>query len=264
MRKKRLDELVMDNLKVDSKEAVSLILQGMVFVDGIVYTKPGVKFLQDSSLHLKKSSNFVSRGGEKLQHALQLFFLNIENYICIDIGASTGGFTDCLLSKGSKLVYAVDCGKNLLHSNLKKDPRVISFEGTNARYLNTTNLPNTVDLITIDVSFISIKKILPGVLQYFKPGYQIICLFKPHFEAPIQCIKKGGILPLEQHIFVLTNFLQFLKLMKICVSNFCRSALLGEKSKNQEYFFLLDTRKNFDKSKIAIREDLQKILLDVP
>ena len=193
MKKERLDKLLVEKGLVESRErAKALIMAGKVLVNGQVVDKAGTKVPVDSKLELKgEDIPFVSRGGLKLETALKAFNLNPEGFTCLDIGASTGGFTDCLLQRGAKKVYAVDVGKGQLHWKLRNDPRVISIEQFNARYLTEKEVPEKVDLITVDVSFISLTKILPAVKQFLKPQGKVVALIKPQFELTKKEVDKG-------------------------------------------------------------------------
>ncbi len=147
-----------------------------------------------SSIRLKKlPPPYVSRGGLKLEKALKVFALSIKDWVCLDVGASTGGFTDCLLQHGAAKVFAVDVGHNQLDWKLRSDPRVVSFEGVNARYLSFDTIGAKVDLITMDLSFISLTLVLPVIPQFTKPGTSVICLVKPQFEVGKGEVEKGGL-----------------------------------------------------------------------
>ncbi|OAG28245.1 rRNA methyltransferase [Thermodesulfatator autotrophicus] len=193
--KERLDKLLVKRGLAESREkAQALIMAGQVYVNGKRLDKAGHKVPLEAEIEVKgKGLPFVSRGGLKLAHALKHFGLDVKGLICADIGASTGGFTDCLLQAGAQKVYAIDVGKGQLHYKLRQDPRVIVLEGVNARYLSEKDLPELVDLVTIDVSFISLTKILPAALRILKPGGKIIALIKPQFEVGREKVGKGGV-----------------------------------------------------------------------
>lgn len=194
MAKERLDVIVANRGLTESREqAQRLIRAGKVAVAGQVASKPGHKFDVDSAVEISSPPPFVSRGGEKLQSAFDEFPLIVKGAVCADIGSSTGGFTDCLLQHGASKVYAVDVGKGLLHWNLRNDPRVVVMEKVNARYLEESSLPEQVLFATIDVSFISLTKILPAVTQVLAAGGQIVSLIKPQFEADRREIRRGGV-----------------------------------------------------------------------
>lgn len=183
MEKERLDVLLVErNLAESRAQAQRLVMAGQVRVDGQVALKPAMRFSPAVTITIEQGPRFVSRGGEKLEAALQAFGLgNLNGLVCADVGASTGGFTDCLLQHGAQRVYAIDVGYGVLHWKLRNDPRVIALERTNARYLQT--LPEAVDLVTIDASFISLRLLLPVVQGWLRPGGRVIALIKPQFEA---------------------------------------------------------------------------------
>ena len=195
MSKQRLDLLVVKRgLAATVYEASRLILAAQVLVDGHAATKVGSTIRDDSRIELKDKSPFVSRGGQKLQKAFEHFPINVDGMICLDIGASTGGFTDCLLQNGAAKVMAIDVGKGLLNWSLRNDPRVTVIEETNARYLKPDDLPLTPAFICIDVSFISLTKILPAAIDVLQNGGHIVTLIKPQFEAARAQVKKGGVI----------------------------------------------------------------------
>jgi 23S rRNA (cytidine1920-2'-O)/16S rRNA (cytidine1409-2'-O)-methyltransferase len=190
--KERLDTLLADRGLVATRElARRLIMAGEVTVNGQLVDKPGHRVPIDAELALKTPPRFVSRGGEKLEAALTAFPVNPNSLICADVGASTGGFTDCLLQHGAARVYAIDVGYGQLDYRLRSDARVINMERTNARYVE--RLPEAVQLVTIDASFISLKLILPPVAGWLAPAADLIALIKPQFEAGRDDVGKGGV-----------------------------------------------------------------------
>ncbi|MEM7391606.1 MAG: TlyA family RNA methyltransferase [Verrucomicrobiota bacterium] len=192
--KKRLDVLIVDRGLAGSREkAQRLILAGQVLIDGAPAGKPGRQVRDDVEIALKEQLPFVGRGGLKLVEALDRFEIEIEGRTAIDIGASTGGFTDCLLQRGTAFVIAVDVGKGQLDWGLRNDPRVTVMEGINARYLKPDDLERTPDLCVIDVSFISLTKILPAATQVLAETSDLITLIKPQFEAGREQVGKGGV-----------------------------------------------------------------------
>jgi len=200
MKKIRLDQLLLNNKLAESREkAQRLIRAGYVKVNEHIITKPSSTFPYDVSIELKKKEQYVSRGGYKLEKALKTFDINLNNLIALDIGSSTGGFTDCILQNGAKSVFAVDCGSNQLHYNLRQDPRVVVMEKINARYLNSNLIPVAVDFCSIDTSFISLTKILPPLKNIIKPGGIIVSLIKPQFEAGKEHVEKGGVVR-DKHV----------------------------------------------------------------
>lgn len=194
MPKLRLDQLLVQRELCDSREqARRLILAGEVICDTLTPLKPGAKVPEDLPLSLKQRPRFVGRGGEKLEGALSSFSIAVEGRIAADIGASTGGFTDCLLQHGATRVYAFDVGTNQLAWKLRQDPRVVSREQFNCRDLCVADIGQLVDIVVIDVSFISLTKILPAAFGVLKPDGDLVCLIKPQFELTRDEVGKGGI-----------------------------------------------------------------------
>ena len=194
MPKQRLDVLIVSRGLCDSREqAQRLILAGEVSVREQVITKPGTKVDDSLPITLKSKPKYVSRGGLKLEGALQAFPVSVQGKVCLDIGSSTGGFTDCLLQNGALRVHAVDVGTNQLVWKLRNDPRVIVREQFNARYMTPEDLGEKVELIVSDVSFISLTKILPAAYGCLLPGGDLLVLIKPQFELQPEDIGAGGI-----------------------------------------------------------------------
>ena len=192
MSKKRLDVLLVERGLVESRErGKRLIMAGQVLVEGRVLDKPGARVAVDADIRLRARLPYVSRGGIKLAAALEAFGVDVEGAVAADVGASTGGFTDCLLQRGARRVYAIDVGYGQLAWRLRRDPRVVVMERTNVRYLDS--LPEPIDLATVDVSFISLELVLPKVMGWLKPGGEIIALIKPQFEAGREKVGKGGV-----------------------------------------------------------------------
>jgi len=190
--KERLDRLLVARGLAESRaRAQRLIMAGRVRVGGTVMDKPGTRVAVDAPIALAARPRFVSRGGEKLDAALTRFGLDVQGWVAADVGASTGGFTDCLLQRGVARVYAIDVGYGQLDWRLRNDARVVVLERTNARYLE--RLPEPVNLVTIDVSFISLRLILPAAVQWLVPEGQVVALVKPQFEAGRREVKKGGV-----------------------------------------------------------------------
>ncbi len=195
MAKERLDQVLFRRGFCDSREtAKRLILAGEVRVEGHEGNlKPGLKVDEDAPIEVKNRPKYVGRGGLKLEKALDEFGIAVEGTVALDAGASTGGFTDCLLQRGAARVYAYDVGTNQLAWKLRSDPRVVSREGFNLRHLQPSDLPEPVDLVVIDVSFISLTLILGPVFGVLKPEGHLVCLIKPQFELRKEQIGKGGI-----------------------------------------------------------------------
>jgi len=190
--KRRLDVLLVERGLADSRnQAQRLIMSGQVRLGDRVLDKPGMRVPISAEIVVQEKLPFVSRGGVKLQAALEAFAVPLAGIVAADVGASTGGFTDCLLQHGAARVYAIDVGRGQLAWKLRTDPRVIVMERTNVRYLAA--LPEPVDLVTIDVSFISLRLVLPVVMGWLKPRGQIIALVKPQFEAERRQVGKRGV-----------------------------------------------------------------------
>jgi len=190
----RLDVLLVERGLVDSREkARALILAGLVLVDGQKLDKAGHAVSAEARVELLESPRYVGRGGLKLEAALDHFKIAIDGRICLDVGSSTGGFTDCLLQRGAARVYAIDAGTGQLDWKLRNDPRVIVHEQLNARYLNRDQVPELIDLAVCDVSFISITMILPALAGLLANHAEMVILVKPQFELERQQVGKGGI-----------------------------------------------------------------------
>ncbi|MCU7653070.1 TlyA family RNA methyltransferase [Acutalibacter sp. LFL-21] len=193
--KKRLDILVTERGLAESREkAKTLIMAGQVYVDGQKADKPGDTFSEDAAVEVRgKGLPYVSRGGLKLEKAMREFGLQLQGRTCMDIGASTGGFTDCMLQNGAQRVYSVDVGYGQLAWSLRTDPRVVNLERTNARYLTREQVPEEIDFFSVDVSFISLTLILPAVRPLLAEHGQAVCLIKPQFEAGREKVGKKGV-----------------------------------------------------------------------
>ncbi|HEY8203136.1 MAG TPA: TlyA family RNA methyltransferase [Pyrinomonadaceae bacterium] len=203
MQRERIDKLLVDRGLVDSRtKAQALVMAGAVLVDEQLVKKPSEVFLHEANIRIKEEAGrrFVGRGGIKLEAALREFHIDVTGLICIDVGASTGGFTDCLLQHGARAVVAVDVGHNQLDWKIRNDSRVEVREGVNARYLSATEFDRKFDLAAIDVSFISLTKILPAVVPLLSNNGRIVALIKPQFEVGKGEVGKGGIVKdSEQH-----------------------------------------------------------------
>ncbi|MBO7298526.1 MAG: TlyA family RNA methyltransferase [Kiritimatiellae bacterium] len=192
--KQRLDEILVARGYCDSRsQAQRIIMEGKVRVKGVVSPKAGNKYDSEIELELAEENRFVSRGGLKLEGAFNEWHFNVEGFSCLDVGASTGGFTDCLLQHGAARVVAVDVGHSQIHPRLLQDPRVISIEKFNARNMTSADLPFVPDFAVCDVSFISLRLILPPMMDVLKPGGEMVTLIKPQFEAGREQVGKGGV-----------------------------------------------------------------------
>jgi 23S rRNA (cytidine1920-2'-O)/16S rRNA (cytidine1409-2'-O)-methyltransferase len=234
----RLDELLVTRGLAPSRNvARGMIMAGLVAVDGSVRDKAGTAVCVDAEVSVKQRPRFVSRAGEKLAHALEVFHVDVDGSSGLDVGASTGGFVDCLLQNGASRVIALDVGRGQLDSRLRADPRVFVFERVNARHLTKDLLPFRADLLTMDVSFISITKVLPAVVACMADRFEGLVLVKPQFEAGRASVGKGGIVRdsavhrgvlLERGRFVLEE-------LSLELRGMCRSGLRGTDG-NAEFF----------------------------
>lgn len=226
-KKVRIDTLLFERGLVESREkGRRLIMAGEVQVAGQLVDKPGTLVPEEAVIELKAKPRFVSRGGDKLLGALEAFRLNPTGWVCADVGASTGGFTDCLLQHGAAKVYALDVGEGILDWKLRTDPRVVVLENTNVRYVET--MPEPIRLATIDASFISLKLLLPVVQKWLTPEGEIVALIKPQFEAGRDRVgKKGVVRDPEVHRAVLVEVLMFAQSIGLGIMGLIKSPLLG-------------------------------------
>ncbi len=240
----RADWLLFQRGLVESRERAQLLIQsGLVFysLDNQNYSsikKPSEKIPIHCYLQIREEIPYVSRGGIKLEGVLKVFEINPQDKICLDIGASTGGFTDCILKYGAKRVYALDVGKGQLHYKLRKDPRVIVKEGINARYLKEEDFPEKFDLITIDVSFISLEKIFPVLPPLLEKEGVILALIKPQFELTPKEVKKGVVRDSKLHFKVVQKIWLLAETLGFKPLGVAESPLLGTKG-NKEFFICL-------------------------
>lgn len=212
MKKIRLDQLVFDKGLAESRErAKAYIMAGSVYVNGQKETKPGTSVAEDAAVEMRgETLPYVSRGGWKLEKALRVFPIDVKDAVCIDCGASTGGFTDVLLQSGAAKVYAVDVGYGQLAWSLRTDPRVVCMERTNIRYVTHEQIPEEMDVAVADLSFISLRLILGAVGALLKPEGEMVCLVKPQFEAGKDKVgKKGVVRDPSVHAEVLREFLRY-------------------------------------------------------
>ena len=207
--KKRLDVLLTELGHAENRtKAQAVIMSGLVYVNGQKADKPGVSYEETVAIEVRTGGcPYVSRGGLKLEKALRDFGVKPEGYVCSDSGASTGGFTDCLLQQGAKKVFAIDVGYGQLDWKIRSDPRVVVMERTNVRYVTPEQLGEPLDLSVVDVSFISLKIVLPVIKTFLKPEGQVLCLIKPQFEAGKEKVgKKGVVRDPKTHVEVLDDF----------------------------------------------------------
>ena len=242
MSKIRLDQYLCQNGLVQSRErAKALIMSGIVFVDEQKVDKAGEMISPDAKVEVRGHDiGYVSRGGLKLEKAMQVFPMRPDGKVCMDIGASTGGFTDCMLQNGAEKVYAVDVGYGQLAWKLRSDPRVVCLERTNARYLTHEQVPEELDFASIDVSFISLKLILPAVHGLLREAGHVACLVKPQFEAGREKVgKKGVVRDPAVHREVLDHFLEHAKDSGFTVLGLTYSPIRGPEG-NIEYLGYLE------------------------
>ncbi len=239
--KKRLDLLLVDKGLAPSRQrAQALIMAGTVLVNNQPAAKAGVQVSESDLIEVRAGANpYVSRGGLKLEGALKTLSLDVSDHICLDVGASTGGFTDCLLQNGAVRVYAVDVGYGQLAWKLRQDERVVVIERTNIRNMPGEMVPETVDIVTIDVSFISLKIVVPAVMAFLKAGGFILALIKPQFEVGKNQVGKGGVVrnP-ELHERVIEDLSNFFTASALECASVVPSPILGPKG-NREFFILL-------------------------
>ena len=236
----RLDLLLVERGLAESRQrAVALILAGKVQVEGCQASKAGQRVAADARVELVDQNEiYVSRGGFKLASALDSFSVEVAHLVVMDVGASTGGFTDCLLQRGVKKVYAIDVGYGQLAWQLRRDPRVVTVERCNVRYLTREQVSEPVDLAVIDTSFISLTKVIPKVLEFVKGGGQLLALIKPQFEVGRGQVGKGGVVrDRELHGQVVRKIEQFCQSQEMEVRGVKESSLLGPKG-NREFFIL--------------------------
>lgn len=243
--KERLDVLLVNNGLAETREkAKRTIMAGLVTVDGRLEDKPGSRFDIDSDVQVKgQECPYVSRGGLKLEKAINEWGVSCKDAVCIDMGASTGGFTDCMLQHGARKVYAIDVGYGQLDYRLRTDERVVNMEKTNIRYLDTTLIEEPIDLISIDVSFISVKHMFPVAARVLSEDGMILCLVKPQFEAGREQVGKGGIVREPSvHEDVINNVIGYAAENGLYAQELSYSPIKGTKG-NIEYLLLLSRKK---------------------
>ena len=240
--KERLDKVIKARRLIRSRSrAQRMIEAGRVKVDGHVITRPGHPIDPEAEIEILSFEQYVSRGGEKLEAALEQFRVSAKGKVCLDIGASTGGFTDCLLQNGAAKVYAIDVGHDQLHPNLRRDDRVVAREGLNARYLEPQDVDEPIDLVVIDVSFISLRLVLPPLAELLAPEGEIVALVKPQFEVGAEKLPSDGVVKSATDRQVALDALKTFIAEETpwTVTNEMRSPLEGAKG-NVEFFVQLD------------------------
>ena len=240
--KERLDVLLVQMGLANSRElAKAYIMAGNVYVDGQKEDKAGTKVAVNADIEVKGSQmKYVSRGGYKLEKAINEFGVQLEGKICLDIGASTGGFTDCMLQNGASKVYAIDVGYGQFAWKLRNDERVVCLEKTNVRYVTHEQVPDEGDFASIDVSFISLTKVLPAVLGVLGPNGQLVCLIKPQFEAGREKVgKKGVVRDISVHKEVIEMIVNYVRAQNLGILALDFSPIKGPEG-NIEYLIYLD------------------------
>ena len=241
-KKQRLDVLLVEKGLAPSREkAKAIIMAGIVYVDGNKEDKAGTTFPEQAVIEVKgKTLPYVSRGGLKLEKAMQQFPITLADKVCMDVGSSTGGFTDCMLQNGAVKVYAVDVGHGQLAWKLRNDPRVVCMEKTNIRYVTPEDIGEPVDFSSIDVSFISLTKVLLPIRNYLTENGQIVALIKPQFEAGREKVgKKGVVREKSTHIEVITKVIDYAMSIGFAVLNLEFSPIKGPEG-NIEYLVHLE------------------------
>ena len=238
--KARIDVLMVEKGLAESREkAKSILMSGNVYIGEVKFDKPGMAVPVDSEITVRQRDPYVSRGGHKLEKAMQCFSLNLNEKICMDVGASTGGFTDCMLQNGAAKVYAVDVGYGQLAWKLRTDDRVVNLERTNIRYLDPALIIDELDFVSIDVAFISLKLVLPVLKELLNDGKEIVALIKPQFEAGREKVgKKGVVRDLSVHKEVCHMIADFALEAGFSVTGFDFSPIKGPEG-NIEYLIHL-------------------------
>ncbi|SES70688.1 23S rRNA (cytidine1920-2'-O)/16S rRNA (cytidine1409-2'-O)-methyltransferase [Natronincola peptidivorans] len=262
MEKIRIDTFLVEHGYFNTREkARRTIMAGLVFVDNQKIDKPGTKIKRDSEILVKGNPiPYVSRGGLKLEKAIKEFNISLNNKICFDIGASTGGFTDCMLQNNAKMVYAIDVGYGQLDWKLRQDPRVVVMERTNIRYVESKDIEELGDFASIDVSFISLRLVLPVMKKLLKPSSNIVALIKPQFEAGREKVgKKGVVKDIATHKEVVKDILTFTKSLDLKIIGFSYSPIKGPEG-NIEYLLYISDKSN---DSIEITEDNVNRIIEV-
>ncbi|MBI5902754.1 MAG: TlyA family RNA methyltransferase [Deltaproteobacteria bacterium] len=238
--KERIDVLLVEKGLAQSRhKAQALLMAGKVLVDGVTVDKAGKEVARESAITLKEEMPYVSRGGVKLAGALDNFAVDVTGFTVMDVGASTGGFTDCLLKRGARFIYAVDVGKGILDMRLRNDPRARVLEERNIRHLDPSEIPEPIDLAVIDVSFISLDKVLPRVREFLGEGGRVLALIKPQFEVGKGQVGKGGVVrDPEKHREVVEKIKGFSASIGFNVIATAESPITGAKG-NREFWIYL-------------------------
>ena len=258
--KERLDVLLIERGFFDSREkAKAVIMAGEVFVNGQREDKAGSKFDKEADIEVKgKALRYVSRGGLKLEKAVEVYKLDLADKVCIDIGSSTGGFTDCMLQNGAAKVYAIDVGTNQLAWKLREDTRVVSMEKTNIRYVTEDDLPEKADFASVDVSFISLTKVLEAAVNLLNTDAEMVCLIKPQFEAGREKVgKKGVVRDFSVHKEVIKLVINFALSLNFLIKGLTFSPVKGPEG-NIEYLLYIQ-KKNESMNETMIDKILSEV-----
>jgi len=240
----RLDELVVNRGFAPSRSQAQIFIKmGRIFSGERIMDKAGTMVPDNIELRMVEKPRYLSRGGFKLEGALKRFNLDVTDMVCLDVGASTGGFTDCLLQHGAKRVYALDVNSTILHERLQGDSKVVSIEA-NARYINSETLPELVDLVTVDISFISVRKVIQAILSILKPGGMLLILVKPQFELSRSEVSRGrGVIRDSKMVDrAVDEILTYLRGLKLQFTGRTPSPVKGPKG-NQEHFLLMKSER---------------------
>ena len=261
MGKKRLDILLVEKGLAESREkAKAIIMSGIVYVDGEKEDKAGSNFPENAVIEVRgKTLKYVSRGGLKLEKAMEVFPVELTDKVCMDVGASTGGFTDCMLMNGASKVYSVDVGYNQLAWKLQQDPRVVNMEKTNIRYVKPEDIDERPEFVSVDVSFISLSKVLPVLKELLVPGGEAVCLIKPQFEAGREKVgKKGVVRDKSVHIEVIENVTSFTAEDGFSIIGLDFSPVKGPEGNIEYLMYIRNETPNEKPSKEEIEELVKK------
>ncbi len=261
MGKKRLDILLVEKGLAESREkAKAIIMSGIVYVDGEKEDKAGSNFPENAVIEVRgKTLKYVSRGGLKLEKAMEVFPVELTDKVCMDVGASTGGFTDCMLMNGASKVYSVDVGYNQLAWKLQQDPRVVNMEKTNIRYVKPEDIDERPEFASVDVSFISLSKVLPVLKELLVPGGEAVCLIKPQFEAGREKVgKKGVVRDKSVHIEVIENVTTFTAEDGFSIIGLDFSPVKGPEGNIEYLMYIRNESPNEKPSKEEIEELVKK------
>ncbi len=264
MDKERLDILLVNKGLFESREkSKSAIMAGVVWIDGQREDKPGTKVPVESRIEIRENINpFVSRGGLKLAKAVKEFNISLQGKACLDIGASTGGFTDCMLKNGAAKVVAIDVGYGQLAWELRKDERVICMERTNVRYVKPDDIGFLSDFASIDVSFISLTKVLPAVIELLEVEAELVCLIKPQFEAGREKVGKHGVVrDSGVHKEVINSIIAYVLSKELYIENLSYSPIKGPEG-NIEYLLHLSKKYVADKETVVNTESMVDTVVD--